>query len=441
MRIGFVTQWFPPEPVTVSSGIASGLASRGHHVDVLTGFPNYPDGVLSAGYRVRPYQREDYAPGVVVHRAPLYPSHDTSTARRMANYASFAAGAALVAVTRLTPPDVWLAYSSPATAVLPGLTGSGAGAVRDALRRGGTRSGDRPPGRRAPHYQIVQDLWPDSVTGSGMGGRAVALAEPLLAGFCRWGYRHSAGIGVISPGMRAVLRERGVPDERIYDTPNWTDSPAPLPWDDDRRDAARTELGLPSGRLFLYAGNLGELQALPELVAAFAQVPQAHLVLVGNGTARERVAADLARRALPNLHLLPAQPPDRIEAYLAAADVLVVSLADTPLLRVTMPSKVQASLAAGRPVLAHAAGDAAAVVAGAGAGLAASPQEHTRVVSAVAELAAAPVARLREMGAAGRALFERDYTRAAGLDRLEHMLTAHLRPDRGDVMPVDRRGV
>ena len=47
MRIGFITQWFPPETGTnVASAMAKGLAARGHHVDVLTGFPNYPSGRL-----------------------------------------------------------------------------------------------------------------------------------------------------------------------------------------------------------------------------------------------------------------------------------------------------------------------------------------------------------------------------------------------------------
>ncbi len=425
MRIAFVTQWFPPEPAGVPAAIATGLASRGHQVDVLTGFPNYPSGHLADGYRVRAYQRERYSAQVTVHRAPLYPSHDTSAARRMVNYTSFALGAATVAATRMPNPDVWLTYSSPATAAIPALT---TGRLRALTRRD--------PHQPVRHYQIIQDLWPDSVTASGFvaGSRAGGAIESVLDRYCRWGYRHSAGIGVISPGMRHLLTERGVSPERIHDTPNWVDSPAALPVATPEQ---RAELGLPGGRLFMYAGNLGELQALDPLIDAFAaqpgsddqdqgsdasaERPLAQLVLIGDGVVRDR----LARRAatIANVHVLPSQPPERIEAYLAAADVLVVSLADTPLLRVTMPSKVQSYLAAGRPILAHAAGDAADVVSGSGAGLGASPADPAAVRAAIDTLTTCPDAHLAQFARAARARYEAHYTPTVGLDCLEAMLT------------------
>lgn len=426
MRIAFVTQWFPPEPATVPAGIATGLAGRGHQVEVLTGFPNYPTGRLAPGYRVRPYQREEYAPGVTVHRAPLYPSHDTSAVRRMANYASFAAAAAAVALARIPASDVWLSYSSPATAALPALLGS---RVRGSV----------------PHYQLVQDLWPDSVLDSGMvaPGRAGAVLGAGLRWYCDQAYRRSTGLGVISPGMRAVLRARGIDDARIHDTPNWAAAPEPLPPVDA---TGRAALGLPAGRLFLYAGNLGELQALEQLVRSFAAAIQdsdrtAHLVLIGDGVARARLTEQAARLPGRPVLVLPAQPPERIGAYLAAADVLVVSLADTPLLRVTMPSKVQSSLAAGRAVLAHAAGDAAEVVRGSGAGLAASPADPDAVRAAVRELADCPADQLERYGQAARACYQAHYTPQAGLDRLEAMLTSapHARPAGPDRPGVNTR--
>lgn len=409
MRVGFVTQWFPPEPAGIPAGIADGLAARGHDVDVVTGFPNYPTGRLTPGYRVRPYQREQRGERVVVHRAPLVPGHDTSAVRRALTYSSFALGAASV-LPRVPRPDVWLTYSSPVTATLPALLSRAVDGAR--------------AHRRVPHAQIIQDLWPDSVTGSGFisSPRAAALAEATIGAYCHACYRDSAAIGVISPSMRAILRERGVPDHVVHDTPNWVD--APVQPDLATGRARRAELGLPSGRLFLYAGNLGELQALPALVDAFSGVPDAQLVLLGGGVARDRLAAEVDGRALENVHLLPPCPPERVGAYLAAADVLVVSLADTPLLRATMPSKVQSSLAAGRPILAHAAGDVAEVVRRSGAGLTAAPGDLPAVHAAVRELTSATDEQLSAYGAAGRRSFDDHFSPAAGLDALERLLAA-----------------
>lgn len=396
MRINFVTQWYPPEPAGPAYAPAIGLTQRGHEVNVLTGFPNYPTGRIYEGYSLKPYARERGADGITVHRVPLYPNHDANAVKRMGNYLSFATSAS-VAGQFLPPADVWLTYSSPATAALPRML--------------------QPPGRRAPHFMIIQDLWPDSVTESGFtGGTAARAIHATLDAFCKLSYRDASGIGIISRGMRDVLTERGVPDAKIFDTPNWVED-RPLP----EKPRTRADLGLPaSGRLFLYAGNLGELQALDHLVEAFAG-SDAQLVLMGSGVKRDSLARMLAERALPNVHLLDPVPAHEVAEYYAACDIVVVSLVDRPLLRVTMPSKVQASLAAGRPIFAHAAGDAAAVVTEADAGRAAAPGTRD-AASAVAALAAASDDDLRAMGRRARAYYDAHFSPETGLDRLENAL-------------------
>ncbi len=432
MRIRLVTQWFPPEPAGVPADIARGLAARGHAVDVLTGFPNYPNGELAEGYPLRPYRRDvdrSEAGNIVVHRTPLYPSHDTRAASRMANYTSFAAASATLSVCALPRPDVWLTYSSPVTATLPALAALGAERVRSRLvpRRNlaespaaGARRGAG--GRRQAHAQIIQDLWPDSVLESGfVGHQAAARAmETMLTAFCSHAYRHTDAIGVISPGMRRVLVERGVPDAAIVDTPNFVRADAlPRP---ARNEAAqrREELGLPlEGRLFVYAGNLGELQALPALVEGFEQVPGASLALIGPGVMRDRLAQRIG--ASDRIRLLPAQPPERIGEFLACADALVVSLSDVPLLRVTMPSKVAACLGAGRPVLAHAQGDAAVVVTGAG-GVAATPGDTSSLVSALREMVSWTDDEFERRGALARRWYESHADAESCRDALERLV-------------------
>lgn len=405
MRIAFVTQWFPPEPgMLVASSIADGLASRGHDVDVLTGFPNYPTGRLHDDYPLRPYRREKRSSLVTVHRAPLFPSHDRSAIRRAVNYSSFAVAASVVARTKVPKPDAWLIYSSPATAALPALMG--------------------PPSSRAPYYLMVQDLWPDSVTGSGLvAGRTSQAMEHALGRFCNFIYERSAGIGVISPSMRAILTERGVDPVKLYSTPNWVQDDHLSP-DVQASDALRSSLGLPSGPMFMYAGNMGELQGLGALVEAFGQCPQANLVLLGGGVARPKLEALAASHGWSNVHFVAPKESDVVGRYIAASDVQVVSLLDTPLLRATMPSKVQVSMAAGRPILAHAAGDVADVVERNGAGRATPPGDVGAASRVVRALASTPAADLRAMGHRARDYYEKNFSPAAGLNQIEAMLIA-----------------
>lgn len=419
MRIAFVTQWFPPERGTlVSAAIADGLAGRGHDVDVVTGFPNYPTGKIHPDYPMRSYRLDHPAERVAVHRGPLYPSHNANPIQRIANYTSFAASSAWTSRRRIRRPDVWLTYSSPATAAVAAAT---------APRR-----------LTAPSCLIIQDLWPDSVTESGfIGGHLGRGVERALTRFCDWTYRRSDAIGVISPGMRRVLIDRGVPPWKIHDTPNWIDDGHLQPHqtaDRGRRDI----LGLPAGRLFMFAGNLGELQGLNSLVEAFAQCPTAQLVLVGDGVAKPDLQRTCAARRLPNVHFVPPQDISQIGRYIAASDVQIVSLKDTPLLRATMPSKVQASLAAGRPVLAHAPGDVAELVAGSGAGLAAPPGNVERTAAAIRQFCSMDADQLRQRGQAARRCYDERFSPTAGVSRLEDMLIAAIDRRRGRVRRQDR---
>jgi colanic acid biosynthesis glycosyl transferase WcaI len=400
VRIAFVTQWFPPERGTVlPESIAAGLAARGHEVHVLTAFPNYPTGTVYAGWRQRPYSRETRADGVVLHRTPVYPSHDSRPVRRMVNYLSHALTATILATPRIPRPDVWLVYSSPATAALPAQLAF--------------------PGRRAPMCLLIQDLWPDSVTGSGMvDGTAARMIERVLRTYVNMSYRQAAMIGVISPGMADVLVQRRVPRSKIGFTPNWLE-PAPSSCE---ASSNATTPARSSRRLFLYAGNLGAMQGLPELVDAFARVPEADLYLMGDGLEREALLTKAT--SIPNVTVLPSVDKDEIDARLAAADVLVVSLRDTPLLRVTMPSKVQASMRAGKPILAHAAGDVARLVAGQGAGIACSPGDVTEASEAIRRLAALPAEELAAMGDAARTTYDSHFRADLGVSRLEALLLA-----------------
>ena len=104
MRILLLTQWFDPEPFFKGLPFVKALIARGHDVEVLTGFPNYPGGTVYDGYRIRPLRRERID-GISVLRVPLYPSHDTSSVGRILNYTSFALSAATIGAACVKRPE------------------------------------------------------------------------------------------------------------------------------------------------------------------------------------------------------------------------------------------------------------------------------------------------------------------------------------------------
>jgi glycosyltransferase involved in cell wall biosynthesis len=385
MRLGVISQCYDPEQgsAAVAGAICRSLVALGHHVHVLTGFPNYPTGKIYPGYRVRPYLYE-HRSGVHVHRVPLVPGHDRSPVRRAMTYLSFAATAsAKLAILRSV--DAWLVISSPATAAMPAMV------ARSLFRR--------------PYVLLIQDLWPQTVVESGFvrSGRMLSAITRCLHAFCDASYRRASAVAVTAQGMAPVLRGRGVHDDKLAVVPNWVDETVfrPVP----RDEALARQLGL-HGFVVMYAGSLGDLQGLETAIEAVRRLPDLtdlRLVFVGSGVAEQRLRA--AAAGAGNVVFLGPQPLDRMASLMALSDVQLVSLKDLPLFRSTLPSKVQATLASGRPIVGSVAGDAAQVIDSSGAGIAVAPDDPAALAVAIRRLHALDVDTREAMGRAGRQFY------------------------------------
>lgn len=403
MRIGVVSQWYDPEEgsASVPGAISRALLKRGHEVHVLTGFPNYPHGKVYPGYRVRAYQYERLD-GVHVHRAPLIPSHDRSAARRAANYLSFAA-AASAAILKLPRMDAWLVYSTPATVAIPALVGR---AVRG-----------------VPFVILIQDLWPDTVVQSGFVevGRGLRVMERALSAYCNHTYRKASAIAVTAPGMRDVLIQRGVPSAKLHFLPNWVDETVFRPTAPDRTLAADD----PSAYVVMYAGNLGDLQGLDVVLEAWQRLGDltgARLVFVGSGIGETRLRARATELGLRGVSFLGQLPLRRMGGILAAGDVQLICLRDLPLFRSILPSKVQASLAAGRPIVASVPGDAARVVEESGAGIAVPPEDPAALAGALRDLHAVGAVGRSALGDRAARYYQEHFSEEVGTSTLEALL-------------------
>ena len=404
-HVGMITQWYDPErgSAAIPGVISRSLIRRGHEVDVVTGFPNYPSGEIYPGYALRLYQRETIG-GVNVHRAPLYPSHDSHPVRRAANFLSFAGAASAVAWRRLPTVDVLLVHSSPATAAIPALT------VK-ALRR-------------KPFVVHIQDLWPQTVLSSGFLNESGGLTvERILQRFCDSVYRHADTIAVTAPGMVDLVAGRGVDPRKIAFVPNWADEAAfrPTPPDPDLALA----LGIVWPFTVMYAGNFGEFQALDVLVDAATLLRDRSdigFALVGGGVGEARLRSMVTERRLNNVTFVPPQPFDKMAAILALGDVQLVSLQDQPLFRATLPSKLQGVLAAGRPVIGALSGDAADVVCASGAGPVVTPGSAADLAGAIRTACGSSPDMLRARGQAGRAYYVSRFSEQVVGDKLSGLL-------------------
>jgi len=403
MRVGLLTQWYAPEPgpARLPTLLAEGLVARGHDVTVVTGFPNYPSGVVEAGYHVRPRKVEG-TPPLTVRRVALYPSHDASPVRRFANYASFGASATALGTSAFADVDaLWVNYS-PVTI---------AGAMWAARAFYGV-----------PSVVHVLDLWPDTVLASGHGGNGAVsrIAERSVSWWCNRMYSSADSVAYISPGAGRVLAERGVPDDKLEYVPMWADEEVFRP----ATDNLRQDLGIPGDRVVvLYAGAIGEAQGLEAVIDACALIddPNFLLLIAGSGSAEERLKCR-ATSSGDRVRFLGRVEADRMTALTASADAALISLNPHPLSDVTMPSKTQANLAAGKPLVVAAGGDVAEVARRSGAAFVAADRTPRAIAVELQDVVRTGRSGLAALGAVAAAYYLETFSFAHGVGRVEALL-------------------
>lgn len=395
VKILLITQWFDPEPTFKGMEFAQELRRRGHDVTVLTGYPNYPTGRIYPGYRMKGVSDERLE-GIRVIRVPLYPSHDENALRRILTYVSFASSATARALL-LPRPDVAYVYHPPASVGLPAL----------ALRYL----------RGVPYVYDVQDMWPDTLAATGM-----ITSQRFLGVVHRWMngvYRAASSVVVLSPGFARLLEERGVSSEKIRVIYNWT-------YEDALGQGDTASSPGPRAGAFhvLFAGTIGRAQGLDVVLDAaqvLADEGRGDIVfdVMGGGVDVPRLRDEAEVRGLDGVTFLPRRPPAEMKAVLARADALLIHLRDDPLFRVTIPSKTQSALLAGRPILMGVHGDAADLVLEADAGVVFPAGDGRGLADAARTLAALPRDERASMGERGRRYYLARLSLAAGANAFE----------------------
>ncbi len=218
-------------------------------------------------------------------------------------------------------------------------------------------------------------------------------------GWERFAVRWTDAIVCVSEAERLRATELGIAGRHVV-VPNGVDLGSYPPADEEERRASRAALGIGDEPLAVVVGRLSRQKGQDVLLGAWldvvARVPDARLVLVGDGPERERLEA-----LAPASARFAGQVPDAA-AWLAAADVVVV------------PSRWEGAPLVLLEAMARARSVVATDVAGARECLSGGGGEVVAVGDAAA-LARAISERLldRDMaareGAAGRARVERDY--------------------------------
>jgi colanic acid biosynthesis glycosyl transferase WcaI len=395
MKILYVSQYFPPEmgaPAARVHELSREWVRMGHEVTVLTGFPNHPEGRVRDAYRSRLWRLtlREQVDGISVVRTILYPAPNRGALGRMLNYLSFFMSA-VVRGAALRAPDVVIGTS-------PQLLSAAAGWLLAARFR-------------CPFVFEVRDLWPESLPAVGASSEGSLLYRVLQA-VAMVLYRRASLVVPVTDGFVPTVKAYA-PSAPIAVVENGVDLDRFKPQAD--RQALRIKWGLDGHFVASYIGTIGMAHGLATLLEAAAilqrTLPDALLLVVGEGAEREPLERRAAAAALTNVRFVGQRPRQDIPELVGASDVCLVMLRDSDVFKTVLPSKLPEFMACGTPTIVTVDGFARQLVAEGDAGVYAAAGDARALASAIVDLAREP-ARRAQLGANGRAFAVRRFDRS-----------------------------
>lgn len=396
MRILIVSQYFYPEEFRVND-LAETLVQQGHSVTVLTGKPNYPLGEYYDGYKFEGVVEEEFK-GAKVIRVPLVKRGKGGAFSLVKNYFSFVwYGNKYIKKNKIEVDAVICYEISPITQAYPGL--------KCKKLYGGK------------FLLWVQDLWPESVTAAGGVTNKVALA--LLNKMVKGIYNKSDKLMIQSEAFAESILSKGNYKDKLVYIPNWAED---MFCKKPEHVDTPIESSMPDGFKIMFAGNIGAAQDFGSIIKAAnctKDIPVIKWVIVGDGRMREEAEKDVAALGLKDtVVFLGRHPVADMPKYFSQADVMLVTLRDEYIFSLTIPSKVQCHMAAGKPIVTMLNGIGNKIVEEAACGMTASAGDYVKLAENVKVLYKTSKEDLSKMGDAARLYYNANFDKKTVINNI-----------------------
>lgn len=410
MKVIIFTNHFYPEGFKVND-VAFDLSERGWNVKVITGIPNYPGGRFYSGYGFFK-RRKEVINGVKVIHMPLVPRGNGSRFRLILNYCSFLFFVSIYAFyigVRERFDCILVHHTSPITIGIPAII--------------------------VKKFQRIKlifwnlDLWPESVVAAGKINNQIV--NTILLKLVRLIYKNADTILISSKGFTSSIVEKGVPGDKLVYFPNWAEDCFiegfkginDLNVLNDVDDYITS--ALPEGFKVMFAGNIGEAQDFHNILSAAELLKDTNIkwVIIGDGRKRGWIENEVKKRRLKNsVFLLGRYPIEKIPYFFHHADVLFFSLKDEFIFSLTVPAKVQAYMASGKPIIAMVNGEAARLIEEAGCGASCHAGNYKDLAKKVLSLSKLTAQELKILSDNARKFYTYNFDKKTNLDNLASII-------------------
>ena len=395
MKILFVCQYFYPE-VFRGNDIAIHWAEEGHEVHVVTGIPNYPDGVFHKGYGWFK-KRHEVVNGVRVTRLPIIP-RGKNKIMLMLNYFSYL----MVAWVYMLFHALFHKYDRVFVQQLSPVMMSAPGVLYKRIRK-------------VPLYTWVLDLWPESLTAAGGINNKYILA--FFRHYVKSEYKHSDKILISSRSFEKSIEEYGDYKDKVIYYPQWSDG------NDGALIIPENAPVIPDGFKLMFAGAVGEAHGF-ECTMQAALLTKEHKdikwIIVGDGRKLDWVKQFVKDNGLEEtVFTLGRFPSETMAWFFNQADVMLVTLNDDPLFKLYAPAKISSYMAAAKPIIAVLNGEGAEVIKEADCGRALPAGDAEGFANLAIELSQKDIAELQDKGENAAKYYNEHFVKEKCLQKLD----------------------
>lgn len=389
-KILVICQYYKPEPFRISD-ICEEMVRRGHEVHVVTGYPNYPEGILYDGYGKRKHI-DEVIEGVHVHRCYTVP-RETGSVKRLMNYYSYAASSTVYVLSK----DCVASDGKPFDVVYcnqlsPVMMADAAIAYKKKYK--------------VPVVMYCLDLWPESLIAGGITRKSAIYK--YYHHVSKRIYKQMDKILITSRMFSDYLRDEfGINSNKIEYLPQYAEGIF-------EQIPPREEDGTFN---FMFAGNIGAVQSVETVIKA-AEILRDNPVkihIVGGGTDLERLQK--LGKDLENVVFYGRRPLEEMPEFYAKADAMLVTLAADPVLSLTLPGKVQSYMAVGKPIIGAIDGETKVVIEAAKCGFCGKADDAAELAENIRKFINSQ--ERITMGQNARRFYEENFQEELFMDKLE----------------------
>ena len=332
MKILVICQYYYPEPFRITD-ICEELVKCGNEVTVITGIPNYPEGIIYDGYR-NGEKRDETLNGVRVHRCFTI-GRRSGAIWRFLNYYSYSIFSSIYALKLKSDYDiVFINQLSPVM-----------------MANAGVKYKKK---HKKPLVLYCLDLWPESLAAGGIARGSILyrcyhrVSEKI--------YKQADQILITSEMFRDYFKTEFTITDNVQYLPQFAESMF-TPEQCKKEPDSMIDL--------MFAGNVGSMQSVDTIIRAAAltkNIENLRWHIVGDGSELENCRKLAAELDVNSIFFYGRKPVEEMPSYYAKADAMLVTLKHDPVLSMTLPGKVQSYMAAGKPILGAIDGEAQIVI-------------------------------------------------------------------------------